>query len=116
MSIKEQNTFAERFMKLRVLGWIVSSMAFGISLAASDAELARPFRVSADGQPIDVEIGHAAPFFADFDGDGIPDLLVGQFGGGKMRIFRNEGSRVGPAFIRSAWFQSAGAVGAVPSG
>src|ERR1041384_6942614 len=101
-------------MKLPVWGLVVvGSMAFTFSVQA--AELAEPFRVTADGQPIDVEVGHAAPFFADFDGDGLADLLVGQFGGGKLRIFRNEGSATEPKFVRSAYFQCSGALGTVPA-
>ena len=41
-----------------------------------------PVRLEAAGKPIDTEIGHAAPFVCDFDGDGLKDLLVGQFGDG----------------------------------
>ncbi|MCI0747754.1 MAG: hypothetical protein L0Y58_20295, partial [Verrucomicrobia subdivision 3 bacterium] len=57
--------------------------AFGLGAGAS--ELQPPFRVEAGGKPIDVEIGHAAPWVADFNGDGKFDLLVGQFGNGKLR-------------------------------
>jgi hypothetical protein len=79
-------------------------------------ELSAPFRVEASGKPIDVEIGHAAPLVADFDGDKIPDLLVGQFGGGKLRIYRNTGTAAAPKFGAFAWFNAGGAEGKVPSG
>jgi hypothetical protein len=57
---------------------MVTVVVLGISgrLAASD-ELAPPVRLEAAGQVIDTEIGHAAPFVTDFDGDGVQDLLVG---------------------------------------
>src|SRR5262245_58207393 len=42
------------------------------------AKFATPVKIEAKGGPIDVEIGHAAPFYGDFDGDGLNDLLVGQ--------------------------------------
>lgn len=45
-------------------------------------ELAAPVRIEAAGKPIDTDTGHAAPFVGDFDGDGVRDLLVGQFGDG----------------------------------
>src|SRR5262249_50018475 len=50
-------------------------------------DLAPPVKILAGGQAINVDIGHAAPFFADIDGRGVKDLLVGQFGDGKLRIY-----------------------------
>ncbi len=35
--------------------------------------------------------GYASPCWADIDGDGKKDLLVGQFNGGKIRVFKNLG-------------------------
>lgn len=80
------------------------------------AGLHEPFLVHAGGKPIDVEIGHAAPFVIDFDGDGLKDLLVGQFGGGKLRIYKNTGTNAEPAFGEPTWFLAAGALGVVPAG
>lgn len=62
------------------------------------AELAPPIRIEAAGKPVDVEIGHAAPFVADLTGDGIDDLLVGQFGSGKLRVYKNVGTNGKPRF------------------
>lgn len=83
---------------------------------ATASDLAAPVRLAAGGQPIDVDIGHAAPWVADFDGDGVRDLLVGQFGSGKLRIYRNRGSAKAPEFSTFAWFQAGGADARVPSG
>jgi hypothetical protein len=77
--------------------------------------LAAPFKVEADGKPIDVDIGHAAPFLADFDGDGKPDLLVGQFDEGKLRIYANAGDARSPAFRNFTWFKAGADFGVVPS-
>ena len=78
--------------------------------------LAEPFRVEADGKPIDVEVGHAAPFVGDFDGDGKPDLLVGQFDGGKLRVYRNTGTACAPKFDTYTYFVAGGQTGRVPVG
>lgn len=75
-----------------------------------------PFRVKAGDQYIDVDIGHAAPLFVDFDGDGLEDLLVGQFGEGKLRIYKNHGTKGNPIFKDFEWFKAGGELGTVPSG
>ena len=86
------------------------------ALAPAQIELEQPFAVKAGDAPIDVTIGHAAPFFADVDGDGLEDLLVGQFGQGQLRIYKNVGRAGAPAFGEFEWFQAGGDVGKVPSG
>ncbi|MFP6667999.1 MAG: hypothetical protein VB876_11840 [Pirellulales bacterium] len=83
---------------------------------ASAAELQDGVKLQADGGPIDVEVGHAAPCYADFDGDGIKDLLVGQFGGGKLRIYKNVGSNSQPKFTDFTFFQAGGEDAGVPYG
>jgi hypothetical protein len=79
-------------------------------------ELQQPFKVMAGKEAIDVEIGHAAPFFADVTGDGVKDLLVGQFGEGKLRIYTNIGTRTDPKFDKYEWFKAGAEVGKVPAG
>jgi hypothetical protein len=62
------------------------------------AELAPPFRVEAAGAPIDVDGGNAAPAWHDLDGDGLPELLVGQFEQGCVRVYPNVGRAGAPRF------------------
>ncbi len=79
------------------------------------SELEAPFKITAGGEPIDVEIGHAAPFVTDFNGDGLNDLLIGQFGDGKLRIYLNTGTRRHPRFDGFSYFQAGGADGTIPA-
>ena len=98
----------------------------GLALLPSgeeNSELATPFRVKAGESFIDVEVGHAAPLFMDFDGDGLEDLLVGEFGSdagsgdeGKLRVYRNVGTKGEPRFTEHKLFQAEGADGKVPTG
>jgi hypothetical protein len=67
-------------------------------LALQSDELAPPFLVEAAGGPIDVEGGNSAPFVHDLDGDGLFDLVVGQFEGGAIRVYKNVGRRGAPRF------------------
>lgn len=92
--------------------------AFGIACAAqAGGDLQAPFRVTAqDAKPIDCEIGHAAPFIADVDGDGLADLLVGQFGGGKLRVYKNIGTKTEPKFGNFYWMKAGSADASVPAG
>jgi hypothetical protein len=43
------------------------------------------------GVPIDVGT-YGSPCFQDWNADGLPDLIVGQYDDGKIRIYINEGS------------------------
>src|SRR5262245_51505722 len=96
------------------------SLSAGLLLAAlpaapADAGLAPPVKVLAAGKPIDVEVGHAAPCVADFKGDGTLCLLVGQFGGGKLRLYPNAGTKAEPRFDKLEWFHAGGKLGTVPA-
>ena len=86
-------------------------------LATDTGELEAPVPVMAAGKPIDVEReGHAAPFVGDFDGDGVMDLLVGQYDEGKLRIYRNIGTNGNPKFDTYTWFKAGGDFSRVPVG
>jgi len=73
-------------------------------------------RIEAGGKPIDTDVGHAAPFVADFDGDGVRDLLVGQFGDGILWIFRNLGTDAAPKLAAGVKFKDGTQDGRVPTG
>ncbi|HKB01336.1 MAG TPA: hypothetical protein VKD90_03910 [Gemmataceae bacterium] len=79
--------------------------------------LKMPAHVRVDGKPIDVErSGHAAPFVGDFDGDGTPDLLVGQFHDGALRVYPGRGGSGERVFGEFTWFRAGSKDGRIPSG
>jgi hypothetical protein len=95
---------------------MVTPLCFLALAGAPKIELAEPFLVTAGGQPIKVDIGHAAPIYTDFDGDKLPDLLVGQFGDGKLRIYKNVGTAQKPKFDKFEWFHANGVVAQIDAG
>jgi hypothetical protein len=95
---------------------LVPLLLLGIVSTPIGDGLAAPFRVRDASGFIDVDTGHAAPLVADFDGDGVPDLLVGQFGEGKLRIYRNVGTAKEPKFGGFNWFKTGEQEARVPSG
>jgi hypothetical protein len=97
---------------------MVGLLALGSpSWAVEDSELLPPVQIQAGGRPLDVEReGHAAPFAGDLDGDGKLALLVGEYFEGRLRIYRNTGSRQRPRFDSWTWFEAGGKAGRVPVG
>jgi hypothetical protein len=82
------------------------------ALAAIAAEFADPVRMEGGGEPVRVESpGYASPCWADIDGDDKKDLLVGQFNGGKIRVFKNLGDGKLDA---GDWLKANGEVAQVP--
>lgn len=100
---------------LRVLVLVLTGLV-PIESAGLAPDLAPPVRLEAAGKPIDTNIGHAAPFVCDFDGDGVKDLLVGQFGQGILWIYRNEGTNSQPRLAPGIKFKQGKKDGCVPSG
>jgi len=80
-------------------------------------ELLPPVQIQAGGKPLDVErSGHSAPFVGDFFEDGTLALLVGQYHDGRLRIYRNTGTRAKPIFDSYTWFEAGGKIASVPEG
>jgi hypothetical protein len=49
------------------------------------------------------QYGQLHPTFADFDGDGKIDLLVGNWQG-RLLVFRNTGTNARPMYAKPTWF------------
>ncbi|HEV8004178.1 MAG TPA: FG-GAP-like repeat-containing protein [Planctomycetaceae bacterium] len=66
---------------------------------ADDSVFEKPVRLQADGKIIDTGelLGHSGPCLADVDGDGLRDLVVGDFSG-KFHVYRNLGTNNQPKF------------------
>ena len=89
------------------------------SLTAQDRvdPFEKPIRLKSGDDIINVDIGHAAPFVADIDTDGKPDLLVGQFGQGRLRIYKNVGKQdAEPQFAGFSWLMAEKEIASVPTG
>jgi len=84
----------------------------GGSALGAAPEFERPVRLKADGSPVRVEQpGYAAPCWFDIDGDGKKDLLVGQFNGGKIRVYKNLGD---DKLAQGVWLQAGGKAAEIP--
>jgi hypothetical protein len=93
----------------------VLSSAFlllGVCAWCGAADFQPPVLLKADGMAIRVESpGYAAPCLADINGNGKKDLLVGQFAGGKIKVYKNLG---GGKFGAGSWLHAGGKVAEVP--
>src|SRR5262245_14388919 len=84
----------------------------GSVVLCSAADFESPVLLKAGDVAIRVERpGYACPCWADIDGDGKKELLVGQFSGGKIRVFKHLGAL---KFAPGAWLQAEGKTAEVP--
>jgi hypothetical protein len=54
------------------------------------------------------------PQFADFDGDGVTDLVLGV--GDRLLVYRNRGTNAHPAYGKPAWFDESEPSARLPHG
>jgi hypothetical protein len=96
--------FAADFNGNGVLDLLVGNIAGHVILIPNEGSREEPkfsaeqrIRVQAGGQEIRVGGGDAGPILADWDGDGLPDLIVGA-GDGSVWFYRNAGAAGEPEF------------------
>ena len=88
------------------------ALLLGGAVTCQGVEFKAPVRLIAGGEAVRVESpGYAAPCWADVDGDGKKDLLVGQFRQGKIKVYKNLG---GQKFAAGTWLQVDGKAAEVP--
>ena len=109
------------------------SICLVLQAAGEPPRFAPPMPIRAGDGPIDVTTGHAAPYLLDFDGDGVRDLLVGEFGAepfvgettgaagpghpwvaGKLRFYANHGTDREPRYEDFTYVQAGGRDAQVP--
>jgi hypothetical protein len=94
------------------LAFLSTVLAGGALALGGPPEFQPPVRLKSDGVPVRVEgPGWACPCWADLDGDGKKDLLVGQFHGGKIRVYKNLGDG---KLAAGEWLKAEGEVAEVP--
>ena len=105
-----------RFAGLTGAWFAVLSALSGLSTAAGAPELGAGRRIEAGGVPIRVDTGHLVPCVADWNADGKTDLIVGQFVGGKVRLYLGGGPGPEPSLDGFEFLKAGGKEISVPSG
>ena len=81
-------------------------------LDLGEMEFELPVRLTIDGEPVKTEApGYASPAWADIDNDGSSELLVGQFAGGEIKVYRDLSKN---GFAKAEWLQADGETAEVP--
>ena len=80
-----------------------------VAVCYSDLPLfAAPFYVQANGVDLVVHGSIPDPFVVDWDYDGVKDLIIGQFSGGKIRFYKNSGTNAEPVFTTYEFLKADG--------
>jgi len=59
----------------------------------------------------DINVGYyAAPCIADWDGDDVNDLILGQFSNGYVRFYKNEGTNEAPVLNSFSYLYADGSL------
>jgi hypothetical protein len=85
----------------------VLCLALAGSVAASLPLLSSPELLMCGAEPLRVDF-HSSPFFGDWDGDGLGDLMVGQFQDGMIALYINTGTAQQPQYDSQSWLVADG--------
>lgn len=92
---------------------VIGASVWGL---AASAALEDGVKLAADGKVIDVDVGHLVPCSVDWNEDGRKDLIVGQFSGGRIRLYLNRGTDAEPAFTDFTYLRAGGKEIRLPAG
>ncbi|MBC8247553.1 MAG: hypothetical protein H8E81_08200 [Deltaproteobacteria bacterium] len=102
-------------MKRFAVGALVT-LWFILSAWSASADFGEGVRLEADGEIIDVKVGHLVPCVTDWNEDGRKDLIVGQFYYGRIRLYLNQGTDRVPVLTDAGYLQAGGKEIRVPAG
>jgi len=102
-------------MKINVLTLLVA-LWLALLSGTSFAAMQKGVKLQANGKTIDVNIGHLVPCVTDWNNDGQKDLIVGQFSGGKIRLYLNHGTDSDPRFKDFSYLHAGGSEISLPAG
>lgn len=102
-------------MRIRGIAMLAAFVVVGLCASAS-AGLKEGVKLEADGEAIDVQVGHLVPLAMDWNDDGKKDLIVGQFSGGKIRLYLNHGTDSAPVFKDFEYLRAGDAEISLPAG
>lgn len=94
---------------------LIIVLAVAGCLFAQVVEFTAQGRLMSGGEVIDVG-SYAAPLMVDWNGDGLQDLLAGQFEEGRIRYYENEGTSSSPVFSGYQYLRDGGSILSVPAG
>ena len=98
-------------LRLPLVLLLTSVLLAPVSLPAYELRFGDEELVQAGGSDLAV-FGYSVPSLVHWDGDGLPDLIVGEGDGitaGKVRVYLNGGTPIAPQFGSFAYAQSLGA-------
>ena len=102
-------------MKRNIFALGCAAIIFGSAafVKGAEAEFEAPVMLkTASDEAISVDYpGYAAPCWADLNGDGKMELLVGQFDGGQIKVYEHQGNL---KFGAGKWLEADGKAAEVP--